>query len=216
MANFIKGLLNKMSVTDEEDDYEDLSNFDDEVSTKKKKRVADNDSFEDDQEPEPAPVRTSAASSRTAPVMRKDTVKPYTTRTVRPVRVDSDMPEFEDTDTKKTARTERPVYRSTSSRSSSSGPLEVSIIRPTRFDDSQDICDMLVSEKATVVNLEGIDLALAQRIMDFISGAVYSLNGKIHQISNLIFFISPENVDISGDYLSYVEQNSFSVPTLNQ
>ena len=88
-------------------------------------------------------------------------------------------------------------------------------MKPTRFDDSQDICDMLVDERATVVNLEGIDLALAQRIMDFISGAVYALNGKIHQISNLIFIVSPENVDISGDYLSYVEQNGFEVPTLN-
>lgn len=210
MANFFKGILNKMSVTDEEDDYDDLSDFDEEVSEKKKKRFVQRESLEDEEEePAPAPVRT-------APVMRKDTVKPYTTRTVRSGRIDSDTPEYEDTDTKKTVRTERPSYRTTSSRTASAGPLEVSIIRPTRFDDSQDICDMLVSEKATVVNLEGIDLALAQRIMDFVSGAVYSLNGKIHQISNLIFFISPENVDISGDYLSYVEQNSFSVPTLNQ
>lgn len=94
--------------------------------------------------------------------------------------------------------------------------LEVCIMKPTSFDDSKDICDMLLSGRAAVVNLEGFDVDLAQRIMDFVSGAVYSLNGKLHQISNYIFIISPDNVDISGDYLDLLPDTGFEVPTLNK
>lgn len=94
--------------------------------------------------------------------------------------------------------------------------LEVCIMKPTSFEDSQDICDMLLSGRAAVINLEGFDVDIAQRVMDFISGAVYALNGKLHQISSFIFIISPDNVDISGDYLDLIRQNGFEVPTLNK
>lgn len=94
--------------------------------------------------------------------------------------------------------------------------FEVSIMKPTIFEDSQDVCDLLMSGKVTVINLEGFDLDLAQRIMDFVSGCVYAINGKLHQISNYIFIVTPENVDISGDYLQLLESNGFEVPTLNK
>ncbi len=94
--------------------------------------------------------------------------------------------------------------------------FEVSIMKPTIFEDSQDICDLLMSGKVTVINLEGFDLDLAQRIMDFVSGCVYAINGKLHQISNYIFIVTPENVDISGDYLELLESSGFEVPTLNK
>jgi cell division inhibitor SepF len=94
--------------------------------------------------------------------------------------------------------------------------LEVCIMKPTSFDDSKDICDMLISGRAAVVNLEGFDVDVAQRIMDFISGSVYSINGKLHQISNYIFIVSPDNVDISGDYLDLLPDAGFEIPTLNR
>lgn len=199
MAGFMEKILNKFSITDE-DDMDDFDDFDDELPVKKEKK------------PE-YPMRTGDT-----PVMRKDIVKGATVTTTKPVvkqsRVEDSFDDFQE-------RKERvkPVERSASNRvvpmRSTARIMEVNVMRPTRFDDSQAICDVLVGENATIVNLEGIDLALAQRIMDFVSGAVYSLNGKIHQISNLIFIVSPENVEISGDYLSYIEQNSFEVPTLN-
>ena len=211
MGNFLERILNKMNVTDE-DDFDDFDDFDSELPSKKERKKAE------------SPVREAAVEetpsfrkepSRVAPVAATKTVKPQKS-------YEEDKFEYDYSESKK-ERTQRPE-RTTANRvvplrsasASSSRTLEVSIMKPTRFDDSQDICDMLVDERATVVNLEGIDLALAQRIMDFISGAVYELNGKIHQISGLIFIVSPENVDISGDYLSYVEQNGFEVPTLNQ
>lgn len=94
--------------------------------------------------------------------------------------------------------------------------LEVCIMKPASFEDSQDICDMLLSGRATVVNLEGFDPTDAQRIMDFISGCVYAINGKLHQISRYIFIFSPESIDISGDYLEFLPESGFGVPTLNK
>ncbi len=94
--------------------------------------------------------------------------------------------------------------------------FEVCIMKPTSFEDSQDICDMLLSGRAAVINLEGFDVDVAQRIMDFISGSVYAMNGKLHQISSYIFIISPDTVDISGDYLDLLQSDGFEVPTLNK
>ena len=95
--------------------------------------------------------------------------------------------------------------------------LEVSIMKPATFADSQDICDMLLEGRAVVVNLEGFDPLEAQRIMDFISGCVYSINGRLHQISRYIFIFSPDSIDISGDYLDIAtDDEGFGVPTINQ
>ena len=52
--------------------------------------------------------------------------------------------------------------------------------------------------------------------MDFISGCVYSINGRLHQISRYIFIFSPDSIDISGDYLDAVPDDGFGVPTINQ
>lgn len=94
--------------------------------------------------------------------------------------------------------------------------LEVSIIKPKTFEDSQEICNILLEKKPVVVNLEGFDPDDAQRIMDFISGCIYAINGKFHQISKYIFIFTPENVDISGDSLSFDAEGVGMVPTLNR
>jgi cell division inhibitor SepF len=91
--------------------------------------------------------------------------------------------------------------------------LEVCIMKPTSFEDSQVICDMLLTGRATVINLEGFDDKLAQRTMDFVSGSVYAINGKLHRISSCIFIVSPDTVDISGDYLDLIQENGFVPPT---
>ncbi len=208
MGNFLERILNKMSVTDE-DDFDDFDDFDSEIPSRKEKKKAERQITEATTEETPSYRKEVSKGSSVA-------AKPVKQKSFEEEKVEYDYSESRRERAQRPVATSRVVPLRSASAASSSKSLEVSIMKPTRFDDSQDICDMLVDERATVVNLEGIDLALAQRIMDFISGAVYSLNGKIHQISNLIFIVSPENVDISGDYLSYVEQNGFEVPTLNQ
>ena len=93
--------------------------------------------------------------------------------------------------------------------------MEVNIIKPNTFEDSQNICNMLLSGRPVVVNLEGFDPDDAQRIMDFISGCIYAMKGQYHQISKYIFIFTPENVDISGDSLS-LDGNTAKMPTINR
>lgn len=93
--------------------------------------------------------------------------------------------------------------------------MEVKIVQPTSFEDSQEICNTLLESKPVVVNLEGFDPDDAQRIMDFISGCIYAINGKYHQISKYIFIFTPENVDISGDSLS-LGDGTVTMPTISR
>lgn len=82
----------------------------------------------------------------------------------------------------------------------SSSQFKVVIMQPETIDDAQDICDHLKNKKPVVVNLEDIDKEAAQRIVDFLSGSVYALDGSIQKVSAGIFVIAPNNVDIMGDF----------------
>ena len=87
----------------------------------------------------------------------------------------------------------------TSKRSSQSVNMEVCVIKPTTMEEAREIADTLVENSTVILNLEGIDVELAQRIIDFTSGACYSLGGSLQQVSSYIFVLGPYNVDITGD-----------------
>lgn len=78
--------------------------------------------------------------------------------------------------------------------------MELRVIKPTSFDDARDITDTLLSGRAVVLNLEGLDIELAHRIMDFTFGSCYAINGNLRKVSNYILVITPPGVDISGDF----------------
>ncbi len=90
----------------------------------------------------------------------------------------------------------------------SKGGMEVTMIKPTSMDDSRDICDYLLDGKAVVLNMEGLHMEIAQRIIDFTSGAAYSMNGNLQKISNYIFIATPQNVELSGDFQNILAGNS--------
>ena len=98
----------------------------------------------------------------------------------------------------------KPRFLGNNSRSSKVVPMkrnmEVSMIRPASMEDSKEICDYLLSGKAVVLNMEGLTMDIAQRIIDFTSGATYSMNGNLQKISNYIFIATPESVELSGDF----------------
>ena len=79
------------------------------------------------------------------------------------------------------------------------GNMEVCVVKPTSVDDSREITETLLSGRTVILNLEGMDLEIAQRIIDFISGATCAISGNLQKISNYIFLVTPTNVDISGD-----------------
>lgn len=84
-------------------------------------------------------------------------------------------------------------------KTSGSRGLEVVVIRPESMEDSSEITDTLLSGKAVVLNLEGIHVEIAQRIIDYSAGSCYAMRGNLQKITNYIFLVTPPNVDISGD-----------------
>jgi len=94
-----------------------------------------------------------------------------------------------------------------------SSGMEVCVIKPSSVDDSREICETLLGNSTVILNLEGLDLEIAQRIIDFTSGATFSINGNLQKISNYIFLVTPTSVDISGD-LQDLLTTSFDVPSV--
>ena len=77
--------------------------------------------------------------------------------------------------------------------------MEVCVIKPDSMEDTREIADTLLSDCTVVLNLEGIDVELAQRVIDFTSGTCYSIDGSLQKVSSYIFILTPANVEISGD-----------------
>lgn len=88
------------------------------------------------------------------------------------------------------------------SRRSQGGPtaMEVCVIKPTTVEDAREITETLLANRTVVINVEGLDLEIAQRIIDFTSGSCFAIDGNLQKISNYIFIVTPSNVDISGDF----------------
>lgn len=78
--------------------------------------------------------------------------------------------------------------------------LEVCVIKPVSIDEARTVTETLLQNRAVVLNLEGLDVEIAQRIIDFTSGSCYAINGNLQKISNYIFIITPQTVEISGDF----------------
>jgi cell division inhibitor SepF len=74
----------------------------------------------------------------------------------------------------------------------------VVLSEPRSYDETQDIADHLRSRRAVVVNLQRVRPDIAIRIVDFLSGTVYALNGSISKLGPNIFLCTPDSVDIHG------------------
>lgn len=112
---------------------------------------------------------------------------------------------FEDKKFKKVTPMRQSTRRSTT--------MEVCVIKPTAVDEAREITETLLGGRTVILNLEGLDLEIAQRIIDFTSGATFAINGNLQKISNYIFLVTPTNVDISGD-LQDLLNSSFDVPSI--
>lgn len=89
---------------------------------------------------------------------------------------------------------------------------EVVVIQPLTYDEAQVIADHIRSYRPVIVNLEKLDYTIAQRIMDFVSGAVYTLGGNLERVTQNIFIIAPENVDIAGHFQEELKSNGIILP----
>lgn len=98
--------------------------------------------------------------------------------------------------------------------SSKSSKYEVCMIISRSADDMEQIADLLISGKAVVLNLEGVNTNEAQRIIDFTGGACYTMGGRLQRISNKIFIATPNYIDLSGDFIDMIN-DSIDMNSLN-
>lgn len=75
---------------------------------------------------------------------------------------------------------------------------KVVLCEPRTYNEAQEIADNIVSKRAVVINLQRVDRNQAKRIVDFLSGTVYALNGDIQKLGAETFLCTPENIDVSG------------------
>ena len=76
---------------------------------------------------------------------------------------------------------------------------EVVLFRPGTFNDTSKAADDLRNRKAVIVNMENVDKAMARRVVDFLSGCVYALDGDVKKIAQSAYLFCPHNMEISGD-----------------
>ena len=92
--------------------------------------------------------------------------------------------------------------------------VKMVISQPTTFEQSEEICSLLKDKKSVIVNLEYVNKDVARRIVDFISGGVYALDGHIQKISNSIFLIAPMNYEITNEMAREEIKSKLSVSWL--
>ena len=77
---------------------------------------------------------------------------------------------------------------------------QVAVMTPCDVDDAASACDYLKQGRICVINLEGVERLIAQRIADFLGGAAYAIDGDIQRISADIFIVAPAGVNITGEF----------------
>ena len=83
--------------------------------------------------------------------------------------------------------------------SSVTNKQEVVLFRPNSFNDTSKAADDLRSKKAVIVNMENVDKAMARRVVDFLSGCAYAVDGKVKKVAQSTYLFCPHNMDVVGD-----------------
>ena len=190
-------LINAMKFNDDEDYDEDEEYEDDEYYGEEKPVIR-----EEPRNSRPAPARPiPAASSVNDDIEEEEIPAPKPRKRFGGLSAD---------------KNESPSSRQLKKQYSEAG-MEVCIIKPTSVNDAREVTDTLLANSTVVLNLEGLDVEIAQRIIDFTSGSCYAVHGNVMKISHYIFVITPANVDVSGDISTHTgidrnESSSLSMP----
>ncbi len=146
---------------------------------------------DDDDELDVEPPKKQAIAREVSPVAERDAAK------------------------KNTAKVTSIRQTTTTRRTTGTGGMEVCVIKPGSVEEAREITETLLSNRTVVLNLEGLDVDIAQRIIDFTSGSCFAIGGNLQKISHYIFIITPASVDISGDFQDILGGGSFEVPINN-
>lgn len=92
-----------------------------------------------------------------------------------------------------------PQQKNTTRKTTSNSDVKVCVIKPKSMEDSCEITDNLLLNRTVVLNLEGLETELAQRITDFASGSCYAIKGNLQKITQFIIIVTPPSVGLTGD-----------------
>lgn len=105
----------------------------------------------------------------------------------------------------------RPSFRSSSPREgkvvSLGGQSQVVLVKPERFETAAEIVDQLRGKRAVLINLETTPKDVTRRLVDFLSGAAYAIDGKVKKVAANTYIITPPNVDLVGDLMDELESS---------
>jgi cell division inhibitor SepF len=112
-------------------------------------------------------------------------------------------PEFEDWSEPDSAPARTAVLRPGSGRrpleAVASASVRVHLVVPRSFNDAQSIADKFKESVPVIVNLQGTDVELSKRLIDFSSGLTYALSGSMQRVADKVFLLTPRNVEVSAE-----------------
>ena len=82
---------------------------------------------------------------------------------------------------------------------SSGASLEMKVVKPERFDEVQIIGEHLLAKRTVVLNLEDTNKETTKRIIDFLGGVVFAIQGKVKKVANATYIVTPKNVEVSSE-----------------
>lgn len=126
----------------------------------------------------------------------------------QPEKKTTEKPSFYSRNTKNTKTIEsssKVTPMRTAKRNPTPAAMEVCVIKPNNMEETREIADTLIAGCTVVLNLEGIDVSVAQRVIDFSSGTCYAMGGSLQKVSDYIFILTPSSVGITGDYQEIID-----------
>jgi cell division inhibitor SepF len=83
-----------------------------------------------------------------------------------------------------------------------SSSAKVSIVKPTAYDEATEVCEALKNRKIVLINTSALEIKIAQRLLDFVSGSCYALGGELQEIEKGVYLLSPSNVEVTNELRS--------------
>jgi cell division inhibitor SepF len=89
------------------------------------------------------------------------------------------------------------------------GDVQVHLVVPKSFNDAQQVADQYKDHVPVILNLQGTDVDLSKRLIDFASGLTYALDGGMQRIADKVFLLTPRNVEVSAEERARLIEKGF-------
>ena len=116
--------------------------------------------------------------------------------------VEEDEENFSSSDEETTEQFETKAAPSPSPKTTgvgSSAALEMKVVKPERIDSAFGIGEHLLAKRTVVINFEDTNKETVRRILDFLGGVVFAIEGNIKKVSDATYIVTPKNVDVTAD-----------------